>query len=43
MEKIKIIKIKIMHNKVDILWNGNAIKLGYDDHCTTINVTKFMS
>ena len=22
------------------VWNGNAIKLGYDDHCTTINVTK---
>ena len=22
------------------VWGGNAIKLGYDDHCTTINVIK---
>ena len=24
------------------VWDGNAIKLGCDDHCTTINVIKFM-
>ena len=24
------------------IWNRNAIKLGCDDHCTTINVTKFI-
>ena len=23
------------------VWEGNAIKLGCDDHCATINVTKF--
>ena len=23
------------------VWNRNAIKLGCDDHCTTINVIKF--
>ena len=23
------------------VWDGNAIKLGYDDRCTTINVIKF--
>ena len=23
------------------VWDGNAIKLGCDDHCTTINVIKF--
>ena len=23
------------------LWDGNAIKLDCDDHCTTINVIKF--
>ena len=22
------------------VWDGNAIKLGCDDHCTTINVMK---
>ena len=24
-------------------WDGNAIKLGYDDHCTTINVINSLS
>ena len=24
------------------IWDGNAIKLGCDDRCTTINVIKFM-
>ena len=24
------------------VWEGNAIKLGYDDHCAIINVTKFI-
>ena len=24
------------------VWDGNAIKLGCDDHCTTINVIKFI-
>ena len=24
------------------VWNGNAIKLGCNDHCTTINVIKFI-
>jgi len=24
------------------VWKGNAIKLGCDDHCTTINVIKFI-
>ena len=24
------------------VWGGNAIKLGCDDHCTTINVIKFI-
>ena len=24
------------------VWDGNTIKLGCDDHCTTINVTKFI-
>ena len=24
------------------IWDGNAIKLGCDDHCTTINVTEFI-
>ena len=24
------------------VWDGNAIKSGCDDHCTTINVTKFI-
>ena len=24
------------------LWDGNPIKLDCDDHCTTINVTKFI-
>ena len=24
------------------VWNVNAIKLGCDDHCTTINVVKFI-
>ena len=23
-------------------WDGNTIKLGCDDHCTTINVIKFI-
>ena len=23
-------------------WDGNAIKSGHDDHCTTINVIKFI-
>ena len=23
------------------VWDGNAVKLGCDDHCTTINVIKF--
>ena len=23
------------------VWDGNAIKLGCDDHCTTLNVMKF--
>ena len=23
-------------------WDGDAIKLGCDDHCTTINVVKFI-
>ena len=23
------------------VWDGNAIKFGSDDHCTTINVIKF--
>ena len=23
-------------------WNVNAIKLGYDDHCTTVSVIKFI-
>ena len=25
-----------------VVWDGNAIKLGCDDRCTTINVTKFI-
>ena len=25
------------------VWNGNAIKLGCDDHCTTINVINSLS
>ena len=25
------------------LWDGNAIKLGCDDHCTTINVINSLS
>ena len=25
-----------------VVWNGNAIKLGCDDHCMTINVIKFI-
>jgi len=24
------------------VWNRNAIKLGCDDHCTTLNVIKFI-
>ena len=24
------------------VWDGNAIKLGCDDHCTTISVMKFI-
>ena len=24
------------------VWDGNAIRLGCDDHCTTINVIKFI-
>ena len=24
------------------VWDGNAIKLGCDDHCATINVIKFI-
>ena len=24
------------------IWDGNALKLGCDDHCTTINVIKFI-
>ena len=24
------------------VWDGNAIKLGHDDHCTTITVIKFI-
>ena len=24
------------------VWEGNAIKFGCDDHCTTINVIKFI-
>ena len=24
------------------VWDGNAIKLGCNDHCTTINVMKFI-
>ena len=24
------------------VWYGNAIKLGWNDHCTTINVIKFI-
>ena len=24
------------------VWDGNAVKLDYDDHCTTINVIKFI-
>ena len=24
------------------VWDGNAIKLGYDDHCTIINIIKFI-
>ena len=24
------------------VWDGNAIKSGQDDHCTTINVVKFI-
>ena len=24
------------------VWDGNTIKFGYDDHCTTINVIKFI-
>ena len=24
------------------VWDGNAIKLGHDDPCTTINVIKFI-
>ena len=40
---------KLMLSKADMLgggggglgiWDGNAIKLGCDDHCTTINVIK---
>ena len=23
------------------VWDGNAIKLGCDDHCTVVNVIKF--
>ena len=23
------------------VWDGHAIKFGFDDHCTTINVRKF--
>ena len=25
------------------LWDGNSIKLGHDDHCTTINVINSLS
>ena len=25
-----------------VVWDGNAIKFGCDDHCTTINVIKFI-
>ena len=25
------------------VWDGNAIKLGCDDHCTTINVINSLS
>ena len=24
------------------VWDGTPIKLGYDDHCTTINVIEFI-
>ena len=24
------------------VWDGNAVKLGCDDHCTTINIMKFI-
>ena len=24
------------------VWDGNAVKLGCDDHCITINVIKFI-
>ena len=33
--------IKTPQTKV-LTWDGNAIKLGCDDHCTTINVIKFI-
>ena len=23
-------------------WDGNTVKLGYDDRCTTINIIKFI-
>ena len=25
-----------------VVWDGNAIKFGCDDHCTAINVIKFI-
>ena len=50
INKILYIKEKLMVSKRDRLgWgdglgvcNGNAIKLYCDDHCTTINVIKFI-
>ena len=24
------------------VWDGNTVKLGCDDHCTTINIIKFI-
>ena len=25
------------------VWDGNAIKFGYDDHCIAVNVIKFIN
>ena len=47
-EKEKKKTWKIYHFQRDRLgggrmgWDGNAIKSGFDDHCITINVTKFI-
>ena len=38
----KIMYFKPLTTNTLRVWDGNAIKFGCDDHCTTINVIKFI-